>query len=388
MNEKSKILIVDDSAMNREMLREILGEETYSFAEAEDGAEALEYLKRGEPADLMLLDLKMPRMDGFAVLEVMNEHRWTETIPVMMITAEADTSVMEHAYDLGAADYIPRPFDMATVRRRVANMLMLYMRQRKLAKLVTEQVYEKTKNNDTIINIFSHIVEFRNGESGSHVLHIRMLTDFFLRTLRNDGIIQMDEEEISRIVTASALHDIGKICIPDGILNKPGRLTDEEFEAMKQHTVVGADLLEKVPAGADEPLILAARAICRWHHERWDGRGYPDGLKGNEIPMSAQVVALADVYDALVSERCYKKAFSHETAVKMILNSECGVFNPVLMDCLRKEADHLPEVLQMTSEDLDYRREAGKLSDELFEREELPGTAQNHENRNESQTSN
>ena len=235
-----------------------------------------------------------------------------------------------------STDYISRPFDMAVVHRRVVNTLMLYGKQKRLMQLVADQIYENEKSNSLMITILSHIVEFRNGESGMHVLHIRTFTEMILRKLITmTDKYPLTETEISLITMASALHDIGKINIPETILNKPGKLTQEEFEIMKTHTTIGDKILHELPFEQDAPLVKTARQICHWHHERYDGRGYPNGLKGDDIPIGAQAVALADVYDALTSERCYKKAFDHDTALHMILNGECGAFNPLLMECLQ-----------------------------------------------------
>ena len=341
MSEKERILIADDSAMNRAILTEMLGD-GYEILEAEDGRQAVSILQTDASVDLLLLDIMMPNMDGFDVLTMMNKYHWIDEIPVIMISAENASSFVERAYDLGATDYISRPFDMAVVRRRVINTLMLYAKQKRLVRLVAEQVYEKEKSSSTMINILSHIVEFRNAESGLHVLHIQTATDILLRTLvQKTDKYGLTAADIFLIRTASALHDIGKISIPESILNKPGKLTKEEFETMKTHTTIGADILDKLPFQQESELVKMAYSICRWHHERWDGRGYPDGLKGDEIPIAAQVVAMADVYDALTSERCYKKAFDHDTAVQMILNGECGQFNPLLLECLLEIQDVL-----------------------------------------------
>ena len=301
MSDKEKILIADDSAMNRAILTEMLGD-GYEILEAENGRQAVAILQSATDIDLLLLDIMMPEMDGFEVLAMMNKYHWIDEVPVIMISAENASSYVERAYDLGATDYISRPFDMAVVRRRVINTLMLYAKQKRLVRLVAEQVYEKEKSNSTMINILSHIVEFRNGESGMHVLHIQTATDILLHTLvQKTDKYHLTAADISLISTASALHDIGKINIPESILNKPGRLTKEEFEVMKTHTTIGSEILEKLPFQQESDLVKTAYAICRWHHERWDGRGYPDGLKGEQIPIAAQVVSMADVYDALTS---------------------------------------------------------------------------------------
>ena len=372
MEPKQKILIVDDSEINRAMLKEILGE-GYEYLEAENGLRAIEILRRRTDIALVLLDLIMPEMNGFDVLRVMQCYAWQEEIPVIVISAAEDTRSVERAYDMGVADYIRRPFERVMVLRRVKNALMLYAKQKRLTRLVTDQVYEKEHNGVLMISILSHVVEFRNSESGQHVLHIRTLTDLLLHQLvQKTDRYQLDESDISLISTASALHDIGKIMIPEEILNKPGRLTEEEYAAIKTHTTEGARILKGLAIGQDEPLVKVAHAICRWHHERWDGGGYPDRLKGDEIPIAAQVVALADVYDALTSERCYKQSYSHEKAVDMILHGECGSFNPLLMECLKESSELLRTELQRSEYDRGFRHETRRLSEEILHREALP----------------
>ena len=372
MEPKQKILIVDDSEINRAMLKEILGE-GYEYLEAENGLRAIEILRRRTDIALVLLDLIMPEMDGFDVLRVMQCYAWQEEIPVIVISAAEDTRRVERAYDMGVADYIRRPFERVMVLRRVKNALMLYAKQKRLTRLVTDQVYEKEHNGVLMISILSHVVEFRNSESGQHVLHIRTLTDLLLHQLvQKTDRYQLDESDISLISTASALHDIGKIMIPEEILNEPGRLTEEEYAAIKTHTTEGARILKGLAIGQDEPLVKVAHAICRWHHERWDGGGYPDRLKGDEIPIAAQVVALADVYDALTSERCYKQSYSHEKAVDMILHGECGSFNPLLMECLKESSELLRTELQRSEYDRGFRHETRRLSEEILHREALP----------------
>ena len=391
MEYQETILIVDDSALNRMVLIEILGKENYTFLEAENGQQAVELLDRHPEVDLLLLDITMPEIDGFGVLEIMNQYHWIEETPVIMISAEDAYSFIERAYDLGASDYITRPFDARVVCRRVSNTLMLYAKQKRLVQMVAEQVYEKEKVSNTMISILSHIVEFRNNESGLHVVHIRTITELLLRRLRKKtDRYPLTEADISLISTASALHDIGKINIPEQILNKPGRLTKEEFEIIKTHSAVGEHMLRQIPFNQNEPLVKIAREICRWHHERWDGRGYPDGLKGDEIPISAQVVSLADVYDALTSERCYKAAFDHETALNMIVNGECGAFNPLLLECLMDGADQIKQAMQETEEEKQkdaeqsQRQEANRLSREVLQEEgllagrEKQGSARKH----------
>ena len=342
-----QLLVVDDSEMNREILKEILGKE-YRILEACDGEEALKMLEQyGTEISLVLLDIIMPKMDGFEVLAYMNRDKWIEDIPVIMISSEGSESYIRRAYELGASDYISRPFDAKVVYQRVINMIKLYAKQRRLIHLVTDQIYEKEKNNRMMTGILSQIVEFRNGESGLHVLHINILTQLLLEKLmRKSENYDLSWSQQHMIATASALHDIGKIGIDEKILNKPGKLTKEEFEAMKQHTIIGARMLDRLEMYHDEEMMKYAYEICRWHHERYDGKGYPDGLKGEEIPISAQVVSLADVYDALVSKRVYKDAYSHEQAMKMILNGECGAFNPLLMEVLVEIRDKIKEEIR------------------------------------------
>lgn len=355
-----QLLVVDDSEMNREILKEILGKE-YRILEACDGEEALKMLEQyGTEISLVLLDIIMPKMDGFEVLAYMNRDKWIEDIPVIMISSEGSESYIRRAYELGASDYISRPFDTKVVYQRVINMIKLYAKQRRLIHLVTDQIYEKEKNNRMMTGILSQIVEFRNGESGLHVLHINILTQLLLEKLmRKSENYDLSWSQQHMIATASALHDIGKIGIDEKILNKPGKLTKEEFEAMKQHTIIGARMLDRLEMYHDEEMMKYAYEICRWHHERYDGKGYPDGLKGEEIPISAQVVSLADVYDALVSDRVYKKAYSHEKAMEMILNGECGMFNPLLLECLVEIQDKVRKELGIkdVNECLEYLEE-------------------------------
>lgn len=346
LQNKSQILLVDDSAMNRMMLTEIL-RDSYHVLEAENGRECMEKLQAeaGNIA-LVLLDINMPVMDGFEVLKAMNANHTIEDIPVIMISSEDSDATIRRSYELGASDYVNRPFDARIVYRRVTNTIKLYAKQRRLVQMVSEQIRARENNTDMLVGVLSHIVEFRNGESGAHVRHIRIITELLLRRLLESSRSSITAEQQDMIPLASALHDIGKIGIDEKVLNKPGRLTPEEFEVMKTHSMLGAQMLHDLDNFAEQPLLQTAYEIARWHHERWDGRGYPDGLKGDEIPISAQLVSLADVYDALTSERCYKKAFSHEKAVQMILNGECGAFNPLLLQCLTDIQADLKEELQ------------------------------------------
>lgn len=366
---KYRILVVDDSEMNREILSEILNEE-YDIIEADSGDTCIDMLRKYETGiSLVLLDIVMPGMDGFGVLNYMNRHHYLEDIPVIMISSEDSTETVRRAYEMGVSDYINRPFDAGVVHRRVYNTIKLYAKQRRLIALITNQVYEKEKNNRMMVGILSQIVEFRNGESGSHVLNINIFTGMLLESLvQHTDKYDLSWSERLLITTASALHDIGKIGIDDKILNKPGKLTDEEFKIMQNHTIIGASILENMGSYQDEELMKVAYQICRWHHERYDGKGYPDGLKGDEIPISAQVVSLADVYDALVSERVYKKAYSHEKAIEMIVNGECGSFNPILLECLLDIQEQIKrKVKNITPEDNPLKKREKKEELKEFE---------------------
>ena len=357
---KEKILIVDDSELNRAILADMLGEE-YDIVEAENGLEGVGILqKMGTELSLVLLDIVMPEMDGFEVLTV------------MMISAESGSSHIERAYELGVTDFIARPFDALIVHRRVVNTILLYAKQKKLVGMVADQIYEKERQGNLMIDILSHIVEFRNGESGLHVLHVRTLTELLLHRLsQKTDRYRLTPGDISIITTASSLHDIGKIAIDENILNKPGKLTEEEFTVMKTHTTVGADMLENLPIHQHDPLVKVAYQICRWHHERYDGRGYPDGLQGDDIPISAQVVALADVYDALTSVRVYKPPFPHDEAVQMILDGKCGTFNPLLLECLQENSEIIRSGLTGDTQAQRDQREMRNISQEMHRYEEL-----------------
>ena len=351
VEEKPQILLVDDSAMNRMILKEILGGD-YSILEAENGQECLEKMQAeaGNIA-LVLLDINMPVMDGFEVLKAMNVNHTIEDIPVIMISSDDSDAAIRRSYELGASDYVTRPFDARIVYRRVTNTIKLYAKQRRLVQMVSDQIRARENNTDMLVGVLSHIVEFRNGESGAHVRHIRIIPELLLhRLLEISSQYPITAEQQDNIPLASALHDIGKIGIDEKILNKPGKLTPEEFEVVKTHSMLGAEMLHQLEDFNEQPLLQTAYEIARWHHERWDGRGYPDGLKGDAIPISAQLVALADVYDALTSERCYKKAFSHEKAVQMILNGECGAFNPLLLQCLTDIQTDLKVQLQQRTQ--------------------------------------
>lgn len=367
MEQKYQILIVDDAEINRSMLADMLMSQ-YTILEAANGMEAIAVLeKQHAEISLVLLDIMMPEMNGFEVLSFMNKSEWLSSIPVIMISAETSSSYIDQAYDLGATDYISRPFDEKTVQRRVKNTIMLYGKQKMLEGMVTEQILEKERNTFLMVEILSNIVEFRNGESGQHVLHIRTITELLLRHLvAMTDQYPLTAAQIAMIVNASSLHDIGKISIPEQILNKPGKLSAEEFNVMKTHTTIGAQMLENAPRRQNEELVQVAHDICRWHHERYDGRGYPDGLRGEEIPIAAQVVALADVYDALTNERVYKPAYPHETAIRMILNGECGAFNPILEQCLIEMGPRIAEKMAKSTPEQISASEISDISTQIL----------------------
>lgn len=365
MKEKmEKVLIVDDSEMNRDLLADML-EEEYSVSQAESGEEALSILeKKHDEYACVLLDLNMDGMSGYDVLDCMKEKGWLDYLPVIIISAEENRDCIKRAYNLGAIDFISRPFDLEIVQRRVGTTIAVYSNQRRLSRMVVEQLYENERSNTMLLSILGHIVEFRNKESGAHIESVGALTEIFLEYLaKKTGQYKLTETEIKIISRASVLHDAGKISIPDEILNKPGRYTPEEFDIMKKHTIAGAEMIDACNQFKDEPIVKTAYKICRWHHERYDGCGYPDALKGDDIPIEAQVVALADVYDALTSERCYKKAFTHEQAIKMILNGECGSFNPLLIDILNEIA---PDLQKLKEQKMLEKEKLGKARNALF----------------------
>ena len=372
MNEKQTILIVDDSKFNRDILKEILGE-TYHYLEAENGNQAIQLIGDHPGIDLILLDIHMPQMDGFEVLEMMNKSQCINETPVIMISSEESVTMMRKAYEMGITDYITRPFDTVIVKKRVQNTLDLYVNQKRLINVVVDQVYEKEENNNIMIRILSNVLGSRNSESSEHILHIRTATELMLRKLiKISDTYHLTAADIALITTASSLHDIGKIRIPEEILNKPGKLSDEEFKIMKTHSELGASIIRDMRFPQNHPLVHTAWEICRWHHERWDGGGYPDGLKGEEIPISAQVVSIVDVYDALTSERCYKKAFDHDTAIRMILDGQCGQFNPVLLKCLKELSLQFSRMFTNKPDDNKQYYEAQRLSDEILREKSLP----------------
>lgn len=372
LTARKTILIVDDDPTNRALLSDIL-DDSYDIVEAVNGKEAISALQKyGIGIQLVLLDIQMPEMDGYEVLDIMKKQGWIDNIPVIMVSSTNEADAVPRTLAYGVADYIGRPFNVPIIRRRVNNTLMLYAREQELAGMIEDQIHEREDAVNLMISILSHIVEFRNGESGLHVQHVNAITECLLRHIaEKSDAYNISQSDITLITMASSLHDIGKISIPEEVLNKPGKLTDEEFELMKTHSLIGAQMLNDLPGSPDEPLVRSAYEICRWHHERYDGRGYPDGLKGDEIPISAQVVSVADVYDALTSERVYKPAFSHEKALDMIMNGECGAFNPFLLKCLNEAADEIRETLTKTSLSGSASGQAKKIVDTAFGSKEL-----------------
>lgn len=340
---KPTVLIVDDSSMNCDMLTSML-QDDFKLITASNGEECIDVLnKYGFGISLVLLDIFMPVMDGFEVLAYMNKNNLLNDIPVIMISGADSESFIRRAYSMGASDYISRPFDEKVVYRRVYNIIKLFGKQRRLTSLAERQAREQEKNSRIVIDIFSRLMEFRSGESEMHfVRRVNTVTELLAEELmKKTDKYKLSWADCSLIETASSLHDVGKAYIDTDILNKPGKLTKEEFEKVKLHTVLGEQMLDGITAYKDEKLLKIAKEICRWHHERYDGSGYPDGLKGDEIPISAQLVSVADVYDALVSKRTYKDAYSHDEAVYMILNGECGSFNPFLLECFKEISEKI-----------------------------------------------
>lgn len=369
--EKNILLIVDDQEINRMLLSEIFSDGDYQIEEAANGREALKLIEKYEDGiAAILLDLLMPVMDGYELLRTMDEKGLISEIPVFIITAETDEQSHKKAYDLGAVDVIRKPFMPQFLKRRIKNVIELYRMREQLLVIVEEQevrLDEQAKRlreqadrlmavNSSIIEMLATTIEFRDCESGEHVRRIRTMTLLLLRHyIRKHPDCGISSDQLRLIADAAVLHDIGKIAIPDSILCKPGRLTPEEFEVMKEHTVRGCKILEQIPHLLDSNLYRYCYDICRHHHERWDGKGYPDGLKGDEIAIWSQVVAIADVYDALVSERVYKAAYSHDKAVEMILNGECGSFNPDVLTCFREVE---PEIKLFYSSGVDSEKAA------------------------------
>ena len=348
MADRGIIIVVDDIEANRAILGEMFADE-YFIVEAENGEQAIRKIKEfGDGIAVILLDIVMPVRDGFGVLKYMADEHLDDVIPVVMITADMSSETLQRGYDNKVADIVSKPFNVNVVQRRVKNIIELYSHKRSLEKTVEEQMealekqfYElQVKNDelkeyqDAMTEALSNIVEFRNNESGGHVKRIKNYTEILARyVMREYPEYGLDYEKIKKITRASAMHDIGKISISDNILLKPGRLTEAEFEIMKTHTIIGCDIIENFDFIKEKEFYDYTYDICRHHHECIDGKGYPDHLKGDEISIAAQIVSIADVYDALVSKRCYKKAFAHEDAVDMIMNGECGAFSDKILHC-------------------------------------------------------
>lgn len=347
---RDKILVVDDVEINRGILSEILSDE-YTVLEADNGKQALEIINENfDELAAMLLDLLMPEVDGFAVLDTMKQKGWTEKIPVLVISGEHSVQVENQCFEYGVTDFIHKPFNNILVKRRVNNIANLFQYQdeleqkvekqtetlRKQYKLLKLQADKLQQSNNNIIDILGTVVESRNFESGEHVKRVKSYTRILGMQFQEDyPEYGLTRERIDIIASASALHDLGKIAIPDHILLKPGRLTEEEFEYMKSHTTRGCEILNNIKEVWDDEYGEVSYEICRHHHERYDGKGYPDGLAGEDIPISAQIVSVADVYDALIHERVYKNAFSKEQAFRMIVTGECGVFSPRILESFR-----------------------------------------------------
>ncbi len=348
---QNTILIVDDDEINRGILDNLFSA-FYEVEEAENGEIGLSMIQENqEKYCAVLLDVVMPVMDGLEVLRRLKSRGLLEKIPVFLITAEASDSTMKEAYRLGVMDVISKPVIPYIVIRRINSVVELFRARKRLGNVVEQQQSKLLAQAEKIISLnqgmiesLSTAIEFRSGESGEHVRRIREITEYILKhTEFGEGL---NEEQIRQIGLGAIMHDVGKIAIPDAILNKPGRLTVEEFEVMKTHTLQGAALLEKIPQLRDQEAYIYAYDIARHHHERFDGRGYPDGLKGEEITPWAQVVSIADVYDALSCKRVYKDAFSRETVVEMIKDGQCGTFNPRLLDCFFSVEEQLYQLYE------------------------------------------
>lgn len=355
--DRQQVLIVDDEEVNRVILKQIF-EDEFDTLEAADGQNAIYQMENNKNIALILLDVIMPVMDGFKVLEYMKEHELIEKIPVILITGESVKDSEDKAYSFGVADVMHKPFYPHIVRRRSKNIIELYQNKHNMEIRLKEQeqaIMAKEKeirqNNEFMIDALSSVVEFRSAETGEHVRRIKYFTRIMLKYLaKYFPKYGLTSNQIDEIARASALHDIGKIGIPDSILLKPGRLTPEEFEIMKTHTTIGCDILENFRENQSREFYRYCYDICRYHHERWDGNGYPDHLVGDEIPISAQIVAIADVYDALVSPRVYKSVYANNIAFDMIMNGECGQFSPDVLECFElAKADffNIVEVIKM-----------------------------------------
>lgn len=340
---KPRILIADDNQMNRSMLKDILGDE-FEIMEASNGAYVCNIMKsKRAKIDLLLLDMMIPGMDGFEVLEKMMGTGVAGKLPVIMISSESSPSYLKRAYDLGITDYISRPFDVTVVRNRVNNAIMLHANKYRMDEIISGRMYERRNNSKQVINMLSHLIEYRNMEEDVHIRRVNVVTRLLLECLyKKEPQYELTRENILMITEASSLHDIGKICVPDRILKKKGALTNREYEIVKYHTLNGASLAQKFLQQENQKLAAVVYEVCRWHHERYDGKGYPDGLEGDCIPIAAQVVSLADAYGALTSKRAYGEKYSYKKALQMILNGDCGRFNPILLEYLKEIANRIP----------------------------------------------
>ena len=349
---QQQILIVDDSEMNRAILAEMLHDE-YCIIEASSGRECMNELARhGTDILLVLLDIVMPDMNGFEVLSQMAHQNWIEDIPVIMISSEDSNAIVRRAYELGASDYISRPFDAKVVYQRIINTIQLYAKQRRLSAMAADLAFEKERASRMMIGILSQVVEKRNGESRDHVQRVAQLTSMLLAGLaQKTDRYPLTREMRRTIATAAALHDIGKMEICEDLLHKEGPLTEAERRTLQSHTLLGAQMLEEQPECRDDAFARTAYNICRWHHERYDGGGYPDGLQGEQIPIEAQVVGLADVYERLVSRPVDGHARTHSEVVQMICTGVCGAFNPLLLDCLQDMESEIARAMQDTPEE-------------------------------------
>ena len=366
-NRKPRILIADDSDMNRYILLDML-ESDYEILEAEDGEEALAVIEDYEgEIDLLLLDYRMPGMNGLEVLKELGRKSWKRTIPVIMISAENDRTFIVQSYRLGAMDYINRPFDATIVRHRVDSIMRLHSQETKIAKEAASKLTESFHNDGMLINILTSLMEFRSGKHANHTVNIQLLVEMFMRELMNvSDQYYFSTEQILLYSKAAALHDIGMVKVPQEILVKPGPLEENEMEIVRRHPLWGVEMLVSFQEFYHSPLIEKAIAVVKWHHERYDGKGYPDRLIGDSIPMEAQIVGIADAYDALTNVRPYKKAYSHAKAVDMILGEECGVFNPVLLECLENLAPTMTERLQAQSFDRLYQEGLERILEEVM----------------------
>lgn len=352
VHRRQSVLIVDDSELNRKMLGQILGSR-FDIAEAASGEACLQLLEQNATGiSIVLLDIHMPGIDGFTVLEEMNQKNLLEQIPVIMISSEDTVDAVRRAFDLGASDYISRPFDAKVVYQRIINTIQLYAKQRRLSAMAADLAFEKERASRMMIGILSQVVEKRNGESRDHVQRVAQLTSMLLAGLaQKTDRYPLTREMRRTIATAAALHDIGKMEICEDLLHKEGPLTEAERRTLQSHTLLGAQMLEEQPECRDDAFARTAYNICRWHHERYDGGGYPDGLQGEQIPIEAQVVGLADVYERLVSRPVDGHARTHSEVVQMICTGVCGAFNPLLLDCLQDMEVEIARAMQDTPEE-------------------------------------